>query len=84
MPLTADERANLRPGIDADRLERFLDRIAPPRDMRAALVEAVSELGTPRKVLPEGRRRPAYLPAQADDFIFDDPELAAEWTAIAR
>jgi hypothetical protein len=84
MPLSADERTNLRPGIDAARLERFLDRVAPPAEMRAALLEAVSELGAPRKVWPEGQRRPAYLPAQADDFIFDDPALAAEWTAIAR
>jgi len=84
MPLTPDERANLRPSIDAARLERFFDRLSPPADIRAGLLEAVSESGAPQRHLPAGQRRPAYLPAQADDFAFDDPALTEEWTAIAR
>jgi hypothetical protein len=84
MPLTPEERANLRPDIDAARLERFLDRMPYPSEMRAALLEAVSEFRPPQELTPVGQRRPAFLPAQADDFVFDDPEFAAEWAAIAR
>ena len=84
MPLTPEERANLRPGIDAARLERFLDRISCPSEMRGGFLEAVSEFRPPQGLLRGIQRRPAYLPAQVDDFVIDDPELAAEWAAIAR
>jgi len=83
MPLTPAERANLRPGIDAVRLERFLDRVACLPELRAGLLEALSEFRAPRSPQPSGHRRPAFLPAQVDDFVLDDPELAAEWAAIA-
>jgi hypothetical protein len=83
VPLTPEERANLRPEIDAVRLERFLDRLACPVEMRAGLLEAVSEFRAPQRPRPSGQRRPAFLPAQADDFVFEDPEWAAEWAAIA-
>ena len=84
MPLTPDERANLHSGIDAARLERFIDQLSPPPEIRAGLLESVSEFRAPRSPFPDRHRRPAYLPAQADDFGFDDPALAAEWAAIAR
>ena len=56
-----------------------------PLQVRApASFQDDSDVRAPRNVSSEGRGRPAYLPAQADDFVFDDPALAAEWAAIAR
>ena len=83
MPLTPEERANLRPGVDATRLERFLDRVACPPEVRVGFLEAVSDFEPRQRFLPDVQQRSAFLPAQADDFLITDPELATEWAAIA-
>ena len=83
MALTVEERAALRPAIDAARVERFLECVAPATNVRAHLLAALSAhrgVGFRSGAQLGG----AMLPAQPEDLAFGDPVLDREWRALAR
>ena len=87
--LSAEERAQLPVDVDADRLERFLNRLAPgERDWPLQLAMRGPRKPQPASGAPnDGRPAPErvlFTTVGARNLRFEDPEWDAEWRAIFR